>query len=1354
MAEHRPPGPRSGGPPVVGIGASAGGLEALKTFFQSIPDDLSAAYVVIVHLAPDHESDLPGILARETRMPVIQVGDHEQVRLKPDEIYVIAPDRKLEITDSSVGASRFEQPHGKRNAIDLFLRSLAAAGGEIFAVILSGGGSDGVQGARAVREAGGLVLVQEPNEAAHDSMPRAVLADGAADVVLPVRELAARIAELVRSGESASRLLRDADKPRIEDDDAAALQQVLEMLRRRTGHDFSRYKRATVLRRLGRRMQLSHTQRISDYLGYLEENVEEIQSLFNDMLITVTTFFRDPAAWAALQKQVIGPLVERTDPDEPIRCWVPGCATGEEAYTLAILFGEEIERRKTRREWNLFASDVDDRALSVAREGLYPDSISNDVSPQRLKRWFRRTDGYYRISPELRDRLVFATHSLQRDPPFSRLHLVSCRNLLIYLEHELQDQVMAIFRYACRDDGYLFLGTSESASPKFFRPLDKEQHIYQAGDNGSARRPALSYLSTGLPQVSPRREPGRPKQDSDTLGEAHRAALEDHAPPSILVDESWDALYLSESAGRFLQPRGGPATHAVTELVRAELRGELTAALRHAFETHEQWLSEFVAVQFNGTPRQVGILVQPRPGEDKGPVRALVLFLEAGPAPEEWRGEGALQPGSERERGLLEKLRQSERQIKQLRDEHHTAEEDLRAANEELQSLNEEYRSTTEELETSKEELQSINEELQTVNVELKGKLEEISGAHDDLENLMAATDVATLFLDRNLCIKRFTPQLIGLFKVKSHDLGRPIGDITHTLDYDHLDQDARRVLADLAPIERDTATDDGRVWIVRLRPYRTADDRIDGVVITLIDVTKLKHAEQVLRESEARFRALVDASAQIVWTTDAKGVVVEDSPSWRAFTGQTIQQWQGGEWAQAVHPQDRATAEQRLRDAVENREPLSHEFRLYHAPSQRYRWTSVRAVPLWDPGGAVRGWVGMNTDITERKEAEDALRESDRLKDEFLAMLGHELRNPLAAIRSSVEFATLSEKGRATGPADDAFLRAFAIVDRQSRHMARLVNDLLDVTRITRNKLELRRQPTDIARCMEDVVGALRTRLDAGGLRLELRAPERPVFVDADPERLVQILDNLLRNAISYTDAGGTIAFAARREGESAAVTVRDTGIGFAPEQGEALFEPYRQADHGRGKEGLGLGLALVKRLVALHGGTITARSEGLGSGSEFELIMPLARSGATPRRDVPPRGRPPRRRVLVVDDETDVADMFADLLKELGQDVETAYSGEAALQTASQQRPRIAFLDLSMPDMSGSELTRRLRERFPPEQLVLVAVSGHASRPPDTGKGLFQHHLLKPADTETLIELLSSLDVPEAGPGETAPG
>jgi two-component system, chemotaxis family, CheB/CheR fusion protein len=855
---------------VCGIGASAGGIEALSQFFEMLPTDLGLAYAVVVHLSPDHESELPMILGRRTKMPVVQVCDHEEAELLPDHVYVIAPDRKLLITGSSVRATPFEQPRGHRMAIDLLFRSLAESRGDGFAVVFSGTGSDGAAGAKEVKGHGGLVLVQDPEEAAYGEMPRAVIATGVADVVLPLQQLAARLAELSRNKPHFLPLQTEKEPQPITEVEEKALRDIFDLLRKTTGHDFSKYKRGTVLRRLSRRMQLTGQLSIAEYAQYLRAHSPEVDALFGDFLISVTSFFRDPESWAALQAQAIGPLLEQIEPDEQLRVWVPGCSSGEEAYTVAMLFQEEAHRRNIPINHLLvFATDVDERTLATAREGLFPQSITADLSQTRLERFFRRENEHYRVVNEVRDRIVFAAHDLLRDPPFSRLHLITCRNLLIYLDRELQDQVMGTFRYALREHGYLLLGASEVVDEDLFEPLDARHRIFLARSRAGARVQLPELLSAPGPR-SVRYGHEAPPPSKSTALELHLAALEQTAPPSVLIDDRGNVSHLSPSAARFFQQSGGPPARRLTDLVRPELRDELHALINRAREHPDPHLSPFLSVTFNGSTHQVAVLVQQRPPMKDAREQILVTFLDGGVIASE-AASLAQEPSTELVRELRGKLRQADQRIESMREEHFSINEDLRAANEELQSLNEEYRSTTEELETSKEELQSVNEELQTVNNELKLKLEEVSRAHSDLENLMAATNVATLFLDRELRIKRFTPSLGEIFSVKVRDIERPIGDITHSLDYANLEQDARRVLTDPAPIERETHSRDGRTFIAHLTPYRLAGARdVDGVVITFHDVSALKAAEFALREREARLASETMANLHRMTTAAA----------------------------------------------------------------------------------------------------------------------------------------------------------------------------------------------------------------------------------------------------------------------------------------------------------------------------------------------------------------------------------------------------------------------------------------------------------------------------------------------------
>jgi two-component system, chemotaxis family, CheB/CheR fusion protein len=863
---------RNDKPVIVTIGASAGGIHALQNFFSALPAQTGAAFVVVVHLDPAHRSEMASILAARTRMPVVEIGTRD--RLQADHVYVIPPDRRLQLVDHEISAVEFDEPRGQRSPIDQFFRSVAERLGDGFAVILSGAGSDGAIGARAVKEAGGIILVQDPSEAEYSSMPRSAIATGAADFILPTRELAKRLVDLIRVKEHVT-------PPRIRNFDEDLLRRVLAHLRVRTGHDFSKYKRSTVLRRIARRMQVARVDDLAQYYDVLRDNAEESQALLGDLLISVTTFFRDGEAFEVIAKDVIPELFKGKEADETIRVWVSGCATGEEAYSFAILLLEEAARHQIRPPIQVFGSDLDARALAAAREGRFPVAIETDVSEERLRRFFNREGDHYRVRQELRDIVLFAVHDLLKDPPFSHIDLISCRNVMIYLDRELQEQLSSTFHYSLVPGGYLFLGASETADnpPGLFRTVNRTARIYQS-TAAPGDKPRLLPRLLGPARVREQViQLSRNVSPTVALGEAamHRRAIEQVAPPSILVDETHRVIHLSENAGRYVLPSGGPLSGDVVDLVRPELRFELRSALNRAFEQQLSTLSLPILVPFNGAPHRVHVLVRPV-RENGEPRTAAVMFME-GESVDDSVITADRAVSDESVRRLTQELELTQARLRTVREESDAANEELRAANEELQSINEEYRSTSEELETSKEELQSINEELQTVNSELKLKLEAISRAHGDLQNLIAATDFGTLFLDSGLRIKRFTERVTELFSITLTDEGRPITDFAHQLQYDELVKDAKTVLVDLVPVRREVRSRTGRWYDMRIRPYRTMDDKIDGVVITFVDSSDRHQVEEALRSHERQLlqqKHLIDLSRDPIFVWDFDGGIVD----------------------------------------------------------------------------------------------------------------------------------------------------------------------------------------------------------------------------------------------------------------------------------------------------------------------------------------------------------------------------------------------------------------------------------------------------------------------------------------------
>ena len=978
--------------PICGIGASAGGVKALQALFRDLPDDLGVAYVVILHLAPDQPSAMSEILDSVTGMSVHQVLDTPE--LKPNCVYVIPPDRELVIEGDNVHARPFTQPRGRRAPIDMLFRSIAEGRGDGLAIVLTGAGSDGALGVAAIKEAGGVIFVQDPAEAEFPSMPHSAIATGHADFIAPIAGLAERIVEVARSKEAVRSL--DADGA------ANDLRRIVNFLHARTGHDFSSYKRATVMRRVLRRMQVRRLTSLGDYANCLQEAPEEASELFRDMLISVTQFFRDPSAFETLAETAIGALFDDM-PEEGLRCWVPGCATGEEAYSLAILIAEQAEKRKISVPVQIFATDLDEGALATAREGVYPRAIEADVSDERLRRYFIEEGSHYRIRQDTREMVLFASHSVLKDPPFLRLDLISCRNLLIYLERSLQEKLCSVFYYGLRPQRYLFLGSAETAdaTPELFASVNREARLYRARSQSARSLPIMSqYLSQGgfgpagaLPRSTP-----QDRRDERPVAQ-HVEATEQAAPPSILVDEGHHILHLSPSAGAFILHSGGTFSGRLSSVVRPELRMDLSYAIDRAIEHKLPTLTSPVPVAFDGGSRRIALNVAPVGPADNTTPRALVFFLDGGSVESDHENHEELgEPGgrTDETRRLHSELKGSKEALARSRSEHELAIQELRAANEELQSINEEYRSTAEELETSKEELQSMNEELQTVNSELKNKLESISSAHSDLRNLTAATEIGTLFLDEKLRIRMFTPPIAALFNITDSDVGRPLTNFTNRLRHQGVEEDIRNVLRELVPFETEIESTDGRWLMMRVRPYRTIEDRIEGAVVSFVDISGLRGAEQRQVESEARYRLLFDSIDQgfcVVQMILATGGQPDDYRFLevnRAFIKHTGLANPVGRTMREIEADHPSAWFEAYRRVVTTRR--AEQFEVSADP--RGRCFEVYAFPFGEPG---LGQVGvLLQDITERKHAEG---ERELLTQE----LSHRVKNTLAVVQGLV---------------------------------------------------------------------------------------------------------------------------------------------------------------------------------------------------------------------------------------------------------------------------------------------------------------------------------------------------------------
>ena len=1596
--------------PIVGLGGSAGAIAALREFFAAMPTDSGMAFVVILHLSPQHESTLAEMFQRSTAMPVVAATDG--VTVQPNCVYVIPPGKFLAAANGQLRLTDAQEPRGKRVAVDHFFRTLAEThGAQALAVVLSGAGGDGALGLKRIKELGGLTIAQAPDEAEHPDMPRAAIATGLVDWVLQVNEMPAKLlaymkqrAELKLPGEDGPHPAEPVELS--PDEHESALRDVLAFLHTRTGSDFSYYKRATILRRIARRMQVNGLADLPGYLVYLRTHAGEAAALLQDLLISVTNFFRDPAAFAALER-TIPEMFKGKGAADTVRVWVAGCATGEEAYSIAMLLCEHASTIVGPPQIQVFATDLDEEVIREAREGLYPETIAADVSDERLQHFFIHEQGGYRVRRAVRELVLFAPHDLLKDSPFSRLDLVSCRNLLIYLNREAQSRVFDIFHFALRPGGRLLLGTSEAVedgSP-LFAVLDKTQRLYlqrpapqrlitvPTGPGTLARalalqdrvreRPTVPGRAT-IENVQARLDHAVPFDSGLPPAELHYRLIERFSPPSVLVNSAHDMVHLSDSADRFLQFTGGEPTRNLLRTVHPMLRVELRAALYAAAQTHTAATAFRVPVEIGDAASLVDIRVTP--AGDLAPDFLLVVLEEH---PADGTIALAVARNADADQAALHLERELVATKAQLRDTIEQSEastEELKASNEELQAINEELRSATEELETSREELQSINEELTTVNDELKSNVDRLAQSNSDLQNLMAATNIATVFLDRELRIQRFTPAAKALFNLITTDLGRPLSDLHGGLDYPEIVADAESSLAHLQPAQREVRAGE-RWYIARILPYRTDDDRIAGVVLTFLDITARKDSENALLASTARFRAAVEAVNGLIWTNNAQGQMEGEQPEWGNFTGQDRDSYQGYGWTRAVHPDDVQPTLEAWNEAVAGKKAFVFEHRVRRKDGQ-WRLCSIRAVPVLDDRGEVSEWVGVHTDITEQKRTQEALRtneerlrlfiqhapagiaqfdremrylaasrrwledngltgevigrshydlfpeapeaweevrrralagetlrsegdrfdradgsvqwvkwealpwrdatggiggiiiasediserknaevrvreseerfrvvadaapvliwlsgtdklcywfnkpwlaftgrsmdqevgngwaegvhpddldhclqtyvsafdartpfsmeyrlrrhdgefrwlidngvprygvggkfegyigscldvtdyksaqaslqDADRRKDEFLATLAHELRNPLAPIGNGLEVIRMAG-------ADGAVERARSMMTRQLVHLVRLVDDLVDVSRVTSGKLELRRERLELRSVIDAAVETSRPIIDQAGHDLVVVVPDEPVFVDGDHIRLSQVVSNLLNNSAKYTHRGGHIRLTVGHEGETAVVTVKDDGIGIPAAMLDRVFEMFIQVDRSLEKTtgGLGIGLSLGKRLVEMHGGTIEARSEGEGRGSEFVVRLPSVApvSSAAPRRKEVVTPNP--RRILVVDDNADAADLLGELLEMLGNEVRTAYDGEAGVQAAGEFHPEVVFCDIGMPKVNGYEAARRIREQPWGRATVMVALTGWGQeddrkKSADAG---FDFHLVKPVELTALTKLLAGL-------------
>lgn len=1326
--------------PVIGLGASAGGTEALLTFFEEMPADNGMAFVIVLHLAPEQTSHLADILQKVTTMPVQQVKT--TTTIEKNHVYVIAPSSDLQMIDDYLRVRNAPEHKGPQVAIDLFFRTLADAQRErAIGIVLSGVGSDGSIGLAHVKEMGGVTLAQSPEDAKFDGMPNSAIATGKVDIVLPASEMPQRLLEL-RDNARAIRLPTDGEPepaspagdvdPR-QPDGGRALQEIMLMLRARTSHDFRRYKRATVLRRLERRLQVNGIPDLATYREFLQLHPEETRLLLDDMLISVTHFFRDKDAFEVLQREVMPDLFANRADDDRVRVWAAGVATGEEAYSLAMLLEEASAASATHTAFQLFATDIDEKAIAVARAGVYPETIVTDVSPERLRQFFVADQSQFRVKKKLRERVLFALHNLLSDPPFSKIDLVCCRNLMIYLDRDAQAEALRTFHFSLRPGGYLFLGSSESAdiASKYFSVVDKKHRIYRA--NITARVGTTSTMQSGDMQgprpIAATVEPAGKRKFS--YGDLHQRLLEQFAPPSVLINRDSEIVHLSDRAGRFLHYAAGEPSHNVISVVHPDLRLELRTAIFQASQGNGSVESRRVRLMRDGRPYYVKMTTRPVHDPDSAEDFVLVLFDEV---EDTMDSDGGGKAGGSKDPVTAQLERELQRTRDQLQatiEQSETSTEELTASNEELQAINEELRSATEELETSKEELQSINEELVTVNAELKAKVDETAKINDDLQNLIMANDIGTIFVDRAMRIKRFTPRAADVFSIIASDVGRPLFDITHRLEYDGLAADTAEAFNSLRQIEREVRSTHGHWYIARFIPYRTTEDRIDGAVLTFIDITARREAEERLHEGERRLRIMAESTRDYaIITIDDNGVIV----TWNLGATRMF----GLEESEAVGQPFESLYSREEREQGMPREDLERaraEGRIdedrWHVRKDGSRLYCSGVLMRLDDDG-LRGFAKIAREVN--------VDEAERKRDEFLAAVSHKLKSPLNLIYANAELLARSPEAHRSLQVS----RAADTIRRSAISQARIIDDLLDMSRLRTGELTANYTAVDWREVIERICGALDEEARAKGITLVRYLPSNPVILQADLARIEQIVWNLLGNAMN---SGGANRVDVRltEDGSAATLQIDDNGKGIDPALLPHVFDMVERGRLSIGRdEGLGIGLYLVKELVGLHGGTIHVESLGSAFGARFTVILPLRRDNAVAVEQGQNRAMPLQGlHLLLVDEDVSANDAFRALLATEGATVTCETTSAKAIDAVQGQTTDVVLSGLNLLGNERTEFLNALRAKSGNERLPVILLSGIARRG-DKQRAIqsgYSAYLTKPVVLSDLLATIASV-------------
>ncbi len=1357
--------------PIVGIAASAGGLEAFIELLTHLPIDTGMAFVLIQHLAPDHKSLLTEILAKKTKMPVSEVVDG--VMVEPNHVYIIAPNTKMILAQGMLRLAPRQKVEGKYMPGDAFFTSLAAEqGSKAIAVILSGGDGDGSSSLIHIKAAGGVTFAQCEGTAKFDSMPNTAVATGNVDFILPPKKIAEELAKLVLHPFIACQptAILVENSPQSQ----KGMQLIFALLKSSTGVDFSQYKLPTIARRMQRRMLLYKLEKLEDYVQYLQDNEAEVKALQAEILIHVTGFFRDPLAFQQLT-QSFPIITQNKTANSPIRIWVAGCSTGEEAYSIAICLMEFLGEKSLNLLVQIFATDISETAIELARTGVYSDLQMVDVSPERRDRFFIKLEsGGYRISKAVRELCVFARQDLSSDPPFANLDLVSCRNVMIYLAESLQKQVLSVFHYSLNSKGILMLGNSESTTQnsQLFAVVDKKHRIYTK--NFADFPQSFSFVTSKYPSAivdNPKLTNNNPANSFDLDKETDRLILNRYAPVGVVIDDKMTVLQIRGETSFYLKLSPGTPSFDLFKMVRKDLLVALRAAVYEAQRQDVLVRKERLRLENESRVKIINLEVIPFKDAIAQKSYLLILFTEVTPVnksiPVNRKG---LDLGElEREINLLRQelaIANQERAaageyLQAVTQEQEHTNQDLKIANEEILSSNEELQSINEELETAKEEIQATNEELKTTNEELRIRNLELHDVNNDLTNLIASIDIPILMLTNDLRVRRFTPTAQKLLNFIPTDVGRPFRDINAHLDIPNLEELIVEVINTLKSKELEVQTDGGYWYNLHIRPYRTVDNRIDGAVVVLIDINALKQGAAHLKSARNYAETIVETVQVPLLVLNSELEVKKANQAFyttfqmssRDTIDSSIFDLGNGEWnfqSLQVLLADFLAKDTEIQgfEVNHNFEQIGQKTMLLNACKILHEDSIQLLLSIEDITERKLLQLERDRALIQEQAARYTAEVANMAKDEFLSIVSHELRNPLTAILGWVQL--LRNRGFDQAKTD----HALETIDRSAKAQNKLIEDLLETSRITAGKFQLNVSAIALAPVISSAIEIARISANAKNIGIETVFTPKTVSVSGDRDRLQQIISNLLTNAIKFTPSGGQVTVSLDCTSFLAQIQVSDTGQGISAEFLPFVFERFRQGNSTstRSEGGLGLGLSIVEHLVGLHGGTVSAASPGEGQGATFTVQLPLLETRQGNKKEITSSPQISVSlleglRVLVVEDDAGLLELVKTILQEYGAEVTEVNSAKNAIASLTNNPGAYDVLlsDIGMPNEDGYSLLRQVRELSQElgGQIPAVALTAYA-REQDRTESLaagFQRHIAKPVQPEELVSIIAEL-------------